>query len=86
MWQNLRNGVNVQQTNVVKILGKPSPLQIMIDRKQLYNVEHFDCLCSIINAATCTREIKSGMPMTKAAFTKQKTLFTNKLDLNQRNN
>jgi hypothetical protein len=33
----------------------------------------------------CTREIKSRIAMTKAAFNKTKTLFTSKLDLNLRN-
>ena len=50
-------------------------MQIMIDSKQLENVEHFKYLHSIItNGARCTREIKSGIVMTKAAFNKNKTL------------
>jgi hypothetical protein len=32
----------------------------------------------------CTREIKSRIAMAKAAFSKKKTLFTSKLDLNLR--
>jgi hypothetical protein len=32
----------------------------------------------------CTREIKSRIAMAKAAFNKEKTLFTRKLDLNLR--
>jgi hypothetical protein len=32
----------------------------------------------------CTREIKSRTAMAKAAFSKKKTLFTSKLDLNLR--
>jgi hypothetical protein len=34
--------------------------------------------------ARCTREIKSGISMPKAAFNKKKTLFTSKLGLNLR--
>jgi hypothetical protein len=36
----------------------------------------------ITNDARCTREIKSRIAMSKAAFNKKKTLFTSKLDLN----
>jgi hypothetical protein len=38
----------------------------------------------ITNDARCTREIKSRIAMTKAAFKKKKTLLTSKLDLNLR--
>jgi hypothetical protein len=38
----------------------------------------------ITNHARCTREIKSRIAITKAAFNKKKTLFTGKLDLNLR--
>jgi hypothetical protein len=37
----------------------------------------------VTNDAKCTREIKSRIAMTKAAFNK-KTLFTSKLDINLR--
>jgi hypothetical protein len=36
----------------------PSAVQIVIDQKQLENMEHFSCLVSMItNDARCTREI-----------------------------
>jgi hypothetical protein len=38
----------------------------------------------ITNVARCTREIKSRVAMTKAAFNRMKTLFTSKLYLNLR--
>jgi hypothetical protein len=38
----------------------------------------------VTNDARCTREIKSRIAVTKAAFNKKKTLFTSKLDLNLR--
>jgi hypothetical protein len=57
----------------------------MIDQKQLENVEYCSYLDGMItNEARCTREIKSRIAMAKAAFNKQKTLFTSKLDLNLR--
>jgi len=34
----------------------------------------------MVNVVRCTREIKSRIEMAKAAFNKQKTLFTSKLD------
>jgi len=38
----------------------------------------------LTNDGRCTREIKSRIAMAKDAFSKKKTLFTNKLDLNLR--
>ena len=38
----------------------------------------------VSNDGRCTREIKSRIAMAKAAFSKKKTLFTSKLDLNLR--
>jgi len=55
----------------------------MIDQKQLENVECFKYLGSMLtNGGKCTCEIKSRIAMAKAAFSKKKTLFTSKLDLN----
>jgi hypothetical protein len=59
---------------------QPSPIKIMIDQKQLENVENFNYLGSMItNDARCTREIKSRITMAKTAFNKKKTLFTTAL-------
>ena len=53
--------------------------------EQLENVERFKYLGSMLtNDGRCTREIKSRIAMAKAAFSKKKTLFTSKLDLNLR--
>jgi hypothetical protein len=47
--------------------------------------EYFNYLGRILtNYAKCTREIKSRIAMTKAAFNKKKALFTSKLNLNLR--
>ena len=55
----------------------------MIDQKRLENVECFKYLGSLLtNDGRCTREIKSRIAIAKAAFSKKKTLFTSKLDLN----
>jgi hypothetical protein len=73
---------SVEKTEVIRISRQPSPIKIMIDQKQLENVEYFSYLGSMLtNDAMCTREIKSRIAMAKASFDK-KTLFTGKLDLN----
>jgi hypothetical protein len=58
-------------------LGQPAPMKIMIDQKQLENVEYFNYLGSMI-----TNDAR--IAMAKAAFNKKKNLFTSKLDLNLR--
>jgi hypothetical protein len=74
--------INVEKTKVMRHSRQPSPIKIMIDQTQLQNVEYFNYLGSITNDARCTCEIKSRIAMAKAAFDKQKTLFTSKLDFN----
>jgi hypothetical protein len=77
--------INVDKTKVMRISRQPAPTKIMIDQKQLENVEYFNYVGSMItNDARCTREIKSRIDMAKAAFNKKKNLFTSKLDLNLR--
>jgi hypothetical protein len=77
--------MNVEKTKVIRISRQPYPMKIMIDQKQLENVEYFNYLGSMItNHARCTREIKSRIAMEKAAFNKKKNLFTSNLDLNLR--
>ena len=69
----------------MRISRQPSPVTIMIDQKQLENVECFKYLGGILtNDARCTCEIKSRIAMAKAAFNKKRTLFTSKLDVNLR--
>jgi len=54
----------------------------MTEHKQQQNVEYVNYLGSILtNAATCTREIKSGRVMAEAASTNKKIVFISKLDL-----
>jgi len=75
----------VEKTKVMRISRQPSPVTIMIDQKQLENVECFKYLGSMLtNDGRWTCEIKSRIAMAKAAFSKKKTLFTRKLDLNLR--
>jgi len=74
--------MNVEKTKLMRISRQPSPVTIMIEQKQLENVECFKYLGSMLtNDGRCTYEIKSRIAMAKAAFSKKKTLFTRKLDL-----
>ena len=77
------NECGKKKTNVMRISRQPSPVTIMIDQKQLENVECFKYLCSILtNDGRCTCDIKSRIAMAKAAFNKKKTIVSSKLDLN----
>jgi hypothetical protein len=64
---------------------QPFPVKIMIDQKQLENVESFKYLGSILtNDGRCTCEIKCKIAMAKAAFNKKRTPFTSTLYLELR--
>jgi hypothetical protein len=77
--------MNVEETKVMRISRQPYPIRIVIDQKQLENVEYLNYLGSMItNEARCTREIKSRIAMAKTAFNKKKTVSTSKLDLHLR--
>jgi hypothetical protein len=66
----------VDETKVISISRKTSPLQIMIDEKQLENVEYFNYMGSkITNDARRTREIKSSTDMAKQ-YTTGRKLFS----------
>jgi hypothetical protein len=57
----------------------------MIEQKQLKNVESFKYLGSILtNDGRCACEIKYRISVAKAAFNKNRTLFTGTLDLELR--
>ena len=68
--------MNVEKTKAVRISRQPFPVKIMIDQKQLENVESFKYLGSILtNDGRCTCEIKCRIAMAKAAFNKKRALF-----------
>jgi hypothetical protein len=75
--------VNVEKTKVMRISTQPSPVEILTEQKQLENLEYFNYLGSMTtNDAICTREIEFRVVMARAAFSRKKTLLTNKFDLN----
>ena len=84
-WRILWNGNKRVKTKVVRMSRQPCLVQVRDHQKQLENVEYFKYLYSVItNHARCTREIRSSIAISKAAFNKKKTLFTSKLDFNLR--
>jgi len=77
--------MNMEKTNVMRISRQPFSVKIMIDQKQLKNVESFKYLGSMLrNDGRCTHEIKSRIAMTKATFNKKRVLFTSTLNLKLR--
>jgi len=77
--------MNVEKTKVMRISIQPFPVKIILDQKQLENVEYFKYLGSILtNNVRCTCEIKCRIAMVKAAFNKKRALFTSTLDLELR--
>jgi hypothetical protein len=77
--------MNVEKTKVMRISRQPLPVKIMIDQKQLENVEYFKYLGSILtNNGRCTFEIKCRIAVAQAAFNKKRALFTSTLDLELR--
>ena len=69
----------------MRISRQPSPLTIIIDQKQLENVEYFKYLGSMLtNDGRCNCEIKCRIAMAKVAFNKKISLFTSMLELKMR--
>ena len=77
--------MNVENPKVMRISRQSFPVKIMIDQKQLENVETFKYLGSILtNDGRRTCEIKCRFAMAKAAFNKKRVLFARTLDLELR--
>ena len=76
------NGIECGKTKVMRISRQPLQVKIIIDQKQLENVESFKYLGSIITIdGKCTCEMKCRIAMAKAAFNKKRNLFTSTFDL-----
>ena len=77
--------MNVEKTEVMRISKQTFPVKIMIDEKQLENVETFKYLGSMLtNDGRFTCESKSNIATSKDAFNKKRALFTSTLDLELR--
>jgi hypothetical protein len=61
----LWNGIKCRKTKVMGMSRELFPVRIMIDQKQLENVEYFRYLASITNNARSTRELNPGIPCLK---------------------
>jgi hypothetical protein len=81
----LWNGNECGKTKLMTISGQPSTVKIMIEQKQLENVEPLKYLDRILtNDGRCTCEIKCSIAMAKATFNKKRASFTSTLDLELR--
>jgi hypothetical protein len=77
--------MNVKGTNIMRISRQLLPANIIIEQKQLENVESFKYFgCILTNDGRCTCEIKCRIAMDKVAFNKKRTLFTSTLNLELR--
>jgi hypothetical protein len=77
--------MNVEKTKVMRISRQPFPVKIIIDQKQLENVESFKYLgCILTNNGRCTCEFKCRIAMALAALNKKRALFTSILDMELR--
>jgi hypothetical protein len=69
---------------VMRVSRQPTAVEIMT-YEQLENVQYFNYLGSMItNDASCRSAINSRNAVAKAAFNKQKTVFTSNLDFQTR--
>ena len=74
--------MNVEKTKVMRISRQPSPVTIMIDQKQLENVECFKYLGSMLtNNGRCTCEIKSRIAMSKRCIQQEEGSFYQQIGL-----
>ena len=70
---------------LMRISRQPFPVKIIIDQKQLENVESFKFWGSILtNDGRCACEIKCRIVMAKAAFNMKRAFFMSTLDLELR--
>jgi len=77
--------MNVEKTKIRRISLQLPTVQIIVDQKEVENVDYFSYLGSLItNDARCTCEIKCRIAVAKAALNKKKALFTSNSDLNLR--
>jgi hypothetical protein len=75
----------VEKTILIRFSRQPSPVKIMIDLKQLENVESYKYLCSILtNDGRCTCENKCRIDMIKTTLKKKRNIFTSTLVLELR--
>jgi hypothetical protein len=64
--------MNVEKTKVMRISRQPSPVKIMLDQKQLENVESFKYLGSILtNDGRCTVKLSVGLLWLKLHSTRR---------------
>ena len=74
-----------KKTKLMRISRQQLPVKIVINQKELGNVESSKYLGSILtNERTCICEIKCRISMAKATFNKKRALFTSIFDFEMR--
>jgi hypothetical protein len=77
-------GGELDSLTVIRISRQPSPVTVMIDQKQLENVECFKYFGSVLtNDGRCIVKLNPRLPWQKLHSTRRR-LFTSTLDLNLR--
>jgi hypothetical protein len=77
-WRYRRNGLSlavawISVDKIARVLKSCHKIRIMIDQKQLENVEYFNYLGSMItNDARCTREKNPELPWKKQQSTRRR--------------
>jgi hypothetical protein len=70
----LKNGNECEKTKLMRISRQLSTVHILIDEKQLDNVEYLNYMQSLVtDCAVCILAIQSRISMAEAAFCKKKT-------------
>jgi len=78
----LLNKNECRETKVMRISRQTAIIQVIIHQKPTGESGIFQQLCRMITKdARCTRDIKSRVSMTNAAFNKKKIISTSKLEL-----
>jgi len=73
------------QYRLLFFMARQPSVQVMVDQKQVVNVEHFSYLSNMItNNARCTLEIECRIAMVQPALNKKKTLFRSDLYLRKK--
>jgi hypothetical protein len=78
---------NVETTKIMRISRQSFPVKLMIDQKQLKNVESFKYLGSTLtNDGRCNCEIKTRIATAKVALTRRRLFLQAKQTWNRRRN
>jgi Reverse transcriptase (RNA-dependent DNA polymerase). len=74
--------INIDRSQVMRDYRNNESLQIIVNYRELKEVDHFKYLGSVITRdGYCTREIKKRIALAKEAFNRKMPLLTSKLNI-----